>query len=83
LAEGLIDRLTVMTFPVVLGAGKRLLGDGTPARTMRLIEHKVSSSGAVIATYEPGGNVEQGWAGPQSTSNREVLRQQKMQEGSW
>src|SRR5690606_11637308 len=32
LATGLLDRLTVMTFPVVLGEGKKLFGDGTPAR---------------------------------------------------
>jgi dihydrofolate reductase len=79
----LIDQLTVMTFPVVLGGGKRLFGGGTPAKTIKLVEHKVTGSGAVIATYEPGGEVEQGWAGPQSTSAREVERQRRMAEGSW
>lgn len=83
LAAGLLDRLTVMTFPVVLGHGKRLFGEGTPAKTLRLVEHKVSSSGAVIATYEPGGDVGHDWAGPQSTSAREVERQRRMKEGSW
>ena len=54
LEAGLIDRLTVMTFPVVLGHGKRLFGDGTPAEALKLVDHKVTPSGAVIATYEPG-----------------------------
>jgi dihydrofolate reductase len=45
LAEGLIDRLTVMTFPVVLGQGKRLFGAGTPSGRLRMIEHLVSPGG--------------------------------------
>lgn len=83
LAAGLLDQLTVMTFPVVLGQGKRLFGEDTPARTLRLVEQKVSGSGAIIATYEPDGEVTQGWAGPQSTSAREVERQRRIAEGSW
>ena len=56
LAAGLLDQLTVMTFPVVLGSGKGLFGEGTPAEAMRMIDHKVTPSGAVIATYQPAGN---------------------------
>ena len=40
-------------------------------------------TGAVIATYEPGGEIEHGWAGPQSTSEREVARQAAMAGGDW
>ncbi len=83
LAAGLLDRLTVMTFPVVLGEGKRLFGDGTPAEALRMVDQKVTRSGAVIATYEPGGAVEQGWAGPQSDSEREHARQAAIAEGRW
>lgn len=83
IAAGLLDRLTVMTFPVVLGSGKRLFGEGTPAETLRLVDHKVTRNGAVIATYEPAGKVEHGWAGPQSTSAREQARQAAIAEGRW
>jgi dihydrofolate reductase len=83
LREGLLDRLTVMTFPVVLGSGKTLFGEGTPAEALRLVEHKITRSGAIIATYEPAGKVEHGWAGPQSTSEREEARQRAMSEGRW
>lgn len=83
LAAGLLDELTLMTFPVVLGPGKRLFGEGTPAMALRLTTQTITPSGAVIATYTPGGAVEQGWAGPQSTSERERERQRRMTEGSW
>ena len=83
IAQGLLDRLTLMTFPVVLGGGKRLFGQGMPARALRMIESSVTRSGAVIATYEPAGKVEHGWAGPQSTSDREEARQRAMAEGRW
>ena len=83
LAAGLLDRLTVMTFPVVLGSGKRVFGEGAPAEAFQLVDHQVTRSGALIATYEPGGAVEHGWAGPQSTSVREKARQAAIAEGSW
>ena len=83
IAEGLLDKLTVMTFPVVLGGGKRLLGEATPAKALRMVDHQVTRSGTVIATYEPGGEIEHGWAGPESTSEREEARQREIAEGSW
>lgn len=86
LATGLIDRVTVMTFPVVLGSGKRLFGDGTPALAMRAIDRKVTPRGAVIATYEPAGPVEVGDMGQFNESKpsaREAERQERMRNGSW
>jgi dihydrofolate reductase len=83
LAAGLLDRLTLMIFPVVLGGGKRPFGETTPARSLRMVEHKVTRSGAIIATYEPAGEVGHGWAGPQSTSQREEARQAAMADGRW
>lgn len=80
---GLLDRVTVMTFPVVLGGGKRLFGDSTPAEKLRMVGHRTTPSGAVIATYEPDGKIDHGWAGPQSTSAREEARQEAMADGSW
>lgn len=49
--HGLLDELRVMIDPIVVGSGKRLFGDdGTPWR-LRLAESRVTSTGAIIATY--------------------------------
>jgi dihydrofolate reductase len=46
----LLDELRLMIDPVVLGAGKRLFGDG-PIRRLRLVESQATSTGAILATY--------------------------------
>jgi dihydrofolate reductase len=78
-----LDRLTLMTLPLVLGRGKRWFEDSTPGRTFRLLDQQTTRSGATIATYEPTGEIGHGWAGPQSTSKREDARQRAMAEGRW
>jgi len=85
LAAGLIDRLVLMTFPLTLGKGKRLFGDGTPTTMLKMVDHKVTAKGTVIATYEPGGTIPAFPPfGPQpSTSSREAERQRRMAEESW
>jgi dihydrofolate reductase len=60
LAAGLIDRLLVMTFPVVVGKGKRLFGTGSPPEALKLVKHEVSGTGVIIATYEPAGKISLG-----------------------
>lgn len=60
LQRGLLDHLLLMTFPLLLGTGKRLFGDGTPANSLKLTDSKVSSTGVVIANYEPAGPVRVG-----------------------
>ncbi|MCW5933720.1 MAG: dihydrofolate reductase [Fimbriimonadia bacterium] len=57
LSAGLLDQLILLTYPILLGNGKRLFGDSTPSRAMRLVNSVVSSTGVVIATYEPAGEV--------------------------
>ena len=79
LAEGLIDTLFVMTFPVVLGKGKRLFGPGTPAFALKLVNHEVSTTGVTIATYEPAGKVPIGNAALPEPSPAELKRRERMQ----
>lgn len=84
LDAGLIDRLVLMTFPLTLGKGKRLFGDGTPAGALRMTDHKVTTRGTIIATYEPDGGIPATGPFPvPSTSAREQERQHRMRDGSW
>ncbi len=80
---GLIDRFTLMTFPLVLGTGKRLFGEGTPARTMVMVEQRVTARGAVIATYEPAGPVKTEAITEPAKNAAEDRRQAAMGDGSW
>jgi dihydrofolate reductase len=81
LRAGLVDRLILMTFPVVLGSGKRLFGEGTAPAAMRMVEHSVSERGNVIATYRPDGTVETGSFATQEPSAAELDRRRKIGEG--
>ncbi len=51
----LVDELQVMVDPVVVGGGKRLFRDDGALRPLRLIDGKVTSTGAIIAAYAPAG----------------------------
>ena len=48
----LVDRYRLLVYPVVVGQGKRLFGEGIPA-TLRLLESQAFSSGVVAVVYEP------------------------------
>lgn len=77
LARGLIDSLTIMTFPLVLGGGKRLLGEGGSPGAMSMVDSKVSDSGVVIATYEPAGEVRPGSFVTKPPSEAEIARRER------
>jgi dihydrofolate reductase len=57
LRHNLIDEYHLWVFPVVLGSGKRLFADGTIPAGLRLVDSVVSSTGVIIGTYEPAGDV--------------------------
>ena len=51
--HGLVDELRLMVFPVVLGTGKRLFGETSDKRRLRLADSKTVGDGVAILTYEP------------------------------
>ena len=83
LKAGLIDRLVLMTFPLVLGTGKRWFGDDAPARSMRMVAHRITPGGNIIAEYEPGGAVETGSFATEKPSAAELKRREKVAKGKW
>jgi dihydrofolate reductase len=57
LRHSLIDEFHLWVFPVVIGSGKRLFGDGAMPAGLKLVTSTVSSTGVVIGTYEPAGEI--------------------------
>jgi len=49
----LVDELRLMVFPVVLGSGKRLFGETTGKKTLRLADSKTVGDGVAILVYKP------------------------------
>jgi dihydrofolate reductase len=53
LREGLLDELSLMVHPVVLGGGKRLFEDGGDQKYLKLVDSKTFSTGVLYLTYQP------------------------------
>jgi dihydrofolate reductase len=51
----LVDRYVLLVHPLVLGSGRRLFPDGGPAATLRLVDSVTTTTGVIIATYQPAG----------------------------
>jgi dihydrofolate reductase len=60
---GLVDEWQLVTFPVVLGQGKRLFARAAP-RTLRLLSSSVSSTGVVVTRYAAAGDLQTGSFAP-------------------
>ncbi len=52
LEANLIDRLLLLTCPIVLGKGKKLFGTTSHPVNLKLVRNDISSTGVIIATYE-------------------------------
>jgi dihydrofolate reductase len=55
--HNLVDQFRLWVFPVVIGSGKRLFADGAIPSALRLVDSKVSTTGVMIGTYEPAGEI--------------------------
>jgi dihydrofolate reductase len=56
----LVDELTVLTFPVVLGGGKKLFQDGAAPQAFALTSHLASTTGVMVGKYARAGDVRTG-----------------------
>jgi dihydrofolate reductase len=57
LRNNLVDKYRLWVFPLVIGSGKRLFSEGTIPSGLKLVDSKVSTTGVVIGTYEPAGEI--------------------------
>jgi len=62
-AASLIDEYNAWVYPVVLGRGKRLFENGSKPCALRLVASKVSTTGVVMSTYVPAGDIRLGTVG--------------------
>ena len=76
LAAGLIDRLVLLTFPVLLGEGKRIFDGTEKPGALKMTEHFVTDTGVVIASYEPAGEVPTGTFETKPPSEAELERRE-------
>jgi len=63
MAHDLIDEYRLWFYPVVLGRGKRLFGDGAGPSALRLVDIKTTSAGVAVHTYRPAGRLALGECG--------------------
>ena len=78
LSNGLIDRLLLITYPVLLGRGKSIFDETLKSGRMKLLDHFVSDHGVVFRTYEPAGTVGTGTFATKEPSEEELARRAKI-----
>ncbi len=78
LANDLIDEISTFTFPIVLGDGKKLFGDGAKPAAFTLVENKVTTKGVTIARYQRAGAVVTGDFAMDPPTQAEVARRERM-----
>ncbi|ENU97302.1 dihydrofolate reductase family protein [Acinetobacter variabilis] len=59
----LVDELYLMTFPIILGKGKRLFAEDSMPAAFALTDHQVTSNGVVLSCYQRAGKVKTGLVG--------------------
>ncbi len=78
LKNNLIDEYRLWIFPLTVGEGKRLFENGTIPARFNLISTIASSTGVVINTYAPGGELETGSFAIENETEEEIERRRKL-----
>ena len=81
LEHDLVDELRLWIFPLVLGRGKRLFGDGTVPGALTLVDSAVSKTGVTINVYERAGDIDTGSFEFDEPTGAELERRRRL-EGS-
>src|SRR5262249_8668023 len=78
LRHDLIDELRLWIFPLVLGSGKRLFGNGTIPAGLELVDSKVSKTGVTITVYERAGTIGPGSFECEEPTDAEIARRNRL-----
>ena len=82
LEHDLVDEFHLWIFPLALGTGKRLFGDGTIPAAFRLVDSSVSKTGVAISTYARAGEIEIGEMDFEEPTEAELARRKRLAEVS-
>jgi dihydrofolate reductase len=78
LANDLIDEIRVFTFPIVLGGGKKLFGNGAKPAAFTLVDNGVTTTGVTVGRYQRAGAVVTGDYAMDPPTPEEVARRERM-----
>jgi len=78
LKHDLVDRIHLLIYPLVLGKGKRLFGDGVPPVALKHVKSQSFPTGVIVARYSPDGAVRTGDFGLADPSAAELERRRKL-----
>jgi dihydrofolate reductase len=78
LAHDLIDEILTFTFPILLGKGKKLFGDGTKPAAFKLVDSQISTTGVMIGRYERAGTVKTAPVDTAPPTAAELARREKL-----
>ena len=76
--NNLVDEFSMLIFPLVLGKGKRLFGDGAIPAGLKLVKSRSYPTGVIVANYTPDGAVKTGDFGLAEPSAAELERRRKL-----
>jgi dihydrofolate reductase len=78
LEHDLVDEFRIWIFPVVIGSGKRLFGDGTIPAGLKLVDSKASKTGVTINTYTRAGAINPGSFEFDEPTEAEIERRERL-----
>jgi dihydrofolate reductase len=78
LAHDLIDEFRLIVAPVILGKGKRLFGEGSLPRSLKLVKSATTARGTLLVNYERDGDVKVGTFASETPSEAEVERRRDL-----
>ena len=77
-ANDLVDQLSVLVIPVILGGGKKLFADGSVPHAYRLTRSRVAKTGLIVAHYERAGDVQVDKGSEEILSDAERQRRERV-----
>jgi dihydrofolate reductase len=78
LQHDLVDELWLKIFPITLGRGKRLFGEGAVPAGFKLLDSGISPQGVIVATYVRAGEVKTGSFALANPTEAELARRKKL-----